>query len=188
VLSGARSVPGLAPGAQASGSVTVTIPSATPPGAYRLLACADATGAVVESAETNNCLASATTLTVALPDLVETSLSNPPGPFRPGASFPVSDSVLNSAPVATGKSSTTKYYLSADGVKNTGDKLLTGVRSVASLGAFATSSGSVSVTIPSTTLPGTYVLLACADDARAIPESNETNNCRASATAVTVTP
>jgi subtilase family serine protease len=44
------------------------------------------------------------------------------------------------------------------------------------------------VTIPSTTAPGTYVLIACADDTGAVAEANETNNCRASATAVIVAP
>jgi hypothetical protein len=44
------------------------------------------------------------------------------------------------------------------------------------------------VTIPSTTLPGTYILLACADDSKVVVESNDTNNCRASSTAVGVTP
>ena len=46
----------------------------------------------------------------------------------------------------------------------------------------------LAVTIPSTTLPGTYVLLACADDTKGVAESNDTNNCRASGTAVVVTP
>jgi len=43
------------------------------------------------------------------------------------------------------------------------------------------------VTIPSTIAPGTYVLLACADDTGLIAEGIETNNCRASATSVAVT-
>jgi hypothetical protein len=57
-------VPGLAPGATHTGSVTVTIPTATPPNTYFLLACADGFGTVVETNETNNCLASGTTVTV----------------------------------------------------------------------------------------------------------------------------
>jgi subtilase family serine protease len=36
-------------------------------------------------------------------------------------------------------------------------------------------------------LLGTYYLLVCADDLNAVTETNETNNCRASATTVQVT-
>ena len=61
-------------------------------------------------------------------------------------------------------------------------------RTVPALGPSASSSASVAVTIPSSTLPGKYVLLACADDTKVVAESNDTNNCRASGTAVVVAP
>jgi hypothetical protein len=48
--------------------------------------------------------------------------------------------------------------------------------------------GVVNYAIPSTTLPGTYLLLACADDTKVVPESTEANNRRASDTAVVVAP
>ena len=44
------------------------------------------------------------------------------------------------------------------------------------------------MTIPSTTPLNTYFLLACADDLTTVVETTETNNCKASATGVTVTP
>ena len=44
------------------------------------------------------------------------------------------------------------------------------------------------MTIPSTTPLNTYVLLACADDLNTVVETTETNNCKASATGVIVTP
>ena len=44
------------------------------------------------------------------------------------------------------------------------------------------------MTIPSTIPLDTYFLLACADDASTVVETNETNNCTASSTTVTVTP
>ena len=99
-----------------------------------------------------------------------------------------SDTVVNDSRVGTPRSATTRYYLSTDGVRNTGDILLTGARTVPILGPSASSSGSVAVTIPSTVLPGTYVLLACADDTKVVAESTEANNCRASVTAVVVAP
>jgi hypothetical protein len=45
----------------------------------------------------------------------------------------------------------------------------------------------MSVTIPPGTTPGSYFLLACADDAGQVIESAETNNCRASTGQVTMT-
>jgi len=188
LLTGSRSVPTLAPGAASTQTVTVTIPPATPPGTYGLLACADDTKLVAESDEGNNCLASGSTITVALPDLVQQTVSSSGGPFRRGTAFTVSDTVVNDSRVGTPSSATTKYYLSTDNVRNTGDILLTGARTVPILAPFASSSAAIAVTIPSATLPGTYVLLACADDTKVIAESNDTNNCRASGTAVVVAP
>jgi subtilase family serine protease len=167
-------------------TVTVTIPSGTAPGTYRLLACADDTKAVTESDEGNNCLAAGGAVTVARPDLVQQSVANPGGPIRRGTAFTLSDTVLNNTAVATPKSTTTRYYLSRDGVRNTGDVKLGGARTVPILAAGGVSTGSVSVTIPSTVAAATYTVLACADDGKMVAESNETNNCRASATPIAV--
>jgi subtilase family serine protease len=180
-------VASLAAGATSSGTVSVTIPASAPLGTYYLLACADGANAVSESNEANNCLASASTIAVTRPDLVETAVSNPPASAKLGGKFSVTDTVANQGN-ATAASSRTYYYLSVDGVKDSGDKLLTGNRSVNSLAAGATSTGTVTVTIPTSTVVGTYYLLACADGASAVAESNETNNCRASSTQVNVTP
>jgi len=184
-LTGSRAVPGLAPGEASTGTVTVTIPSATPAGIYFLLACADDMKVVPESNENNNCRASQTQVEVKTPDLVETAVSNPPESATAGGSLTVTDTVLNqgNAPAGT---STTRYYLSLDTLLNSGDKRLTGSRAVPGLAPGEASTGTVTVTIPSTTLPGTYFLLACADDKKVVAESNEKNNCLASATQVTV--
>jgi hypothetical protein len=64
LMSGSRAVPSLAPGASLKGSSTLTIPRNTPFGTYYLLACADDLAAVVETDETNNCLASSRTMIV----------------------------------------------------------------------------------------------------------------------------
>ncbi len=55
LLTGSRYVAALAPGASASGSAAVTIATNILPGPYNLLACADDTGLVPESDESNNC-------------------------------------------------------------------------------------------------------------------------------------
>ena len=119
------------------------------------------------------------------PDLVETDVSNPPAGAVLGGSFGVTDTVANRG-TAAARASTTRYYLSADRLKSPTDRLLTGSRAVPSLAVAATSAGSVTVTIPAATALGTYYLLACADDTLVVAESNESNNCRVSATTVVV--
>jgi hypothetical protein len=186
LLAGSRSVPELAGGAVHSGTAAVTIPTKTPLGTYVLLACADDRDAVEEDDENDNCLASAATVTVTRPDLVTSAVSTPPATAAPGGKFPVTDTARNAGAV-TSPSSKTRYYLSLDGAKSTGDRLLDGTRSVPGLAAGATHSGAVTVTVPKTTPLNTYFLLACADATTAVVETSETNNCAPSGSTVTVT-
>ena len=46
----------------------------------------------------------------------------------------------------------------------------------------------MTVVIPTSTPLGTFFLLACADDTNQVVETNNANNCTASATTVTITP
>ena len=189
LLTGVRAVPALLVGATSKGTVTVKIPAETTAGAYYLLACADDTGLVSETDETNNCTASGSKVVVSRPDLVELFVSDPPsGPLTQGNSFAVIDMVLNQGNVAAG-ASTTRYYLSTNTVKEGGDILLTGIRAVPALQSGAISSGkAMLVTIPKGTAAGTYYLLACADDTGLVPETDEANNCIASDSTVEVFP
>ena len=66
-LVGSRAVPALSAAAAATGTVSVTVPSNMALGAYYLVACADNTTSVTERDETNNCLASDTTVEVTAP-------------------------------------------------------------------------------------------------------------------------
>jgi hypothetical protein len=122
---------------------------------------------------------------ITLPDLVETVVSDPPPAAAPGASIAVSDSVQNVGGIEV-SSSSTAYYLSLNAVRDGGDILLTGARSVPILAPGAISSGGRNVTIPLATAPGVYFLLACADDQVRRLESDESNNCRASATTIQI--
>ncbi len=130
----------------------MTIPAATPPNTYFLLACADDPNTVVETDEANNCVAASgsATVTVTRPDLLEDTVSPPPATKARGTTFSVTDTTRNGGAVASA-ASTTRYYLSLDGLKNAGDTLLTGSRSVPGLAAGASSSGTITVTIPTTT-------------------------------------
>jgi subtilase family serine protease len=188
LLTGSRGIPALAAGASHSGTVTVTIPATTPLNTYFLLACADDLNVAVETNEGNNCIAStAATVTVTRPDLAQNTVSAPPATKVRGTTFPVTDSVQNVGAVGSAPS-TTRYYLSLDAVKSAGDTLLNGSRGVPTLAAGGTHSGTVTVTIPAATPPNTYFLLACADAPNTVVETDETNNCKASSTTVTVTP
>src|SRR5262249_20131647 len=154
-----RSVPSLGAGVSSTGTVTVTIPSVTVTATYYLLACADDPGVVIETDETNNCVASTQTVRVTRPDLITTTVSNPPAAAAPRSTFSVTDTVKNQGAVAAGPS-TARYYLSTDQQKSSQDALLQGSRSVPGLGVGATSTGTVAVTIPSATALGTYYLVA----------------------------
>jgi hypothetical protein len=188
-LVGSRAVPGLAAGASSQGTVTVTVPSTLPLNRYFLFACADDLHTVVETNEVSNCALAQSRLTVARADLVETTVTmNPASPVRaPGTTFSITDTAQNFGALASG-TSTTRYYLSLDVTKNAGDTLLTGGRSVPGLAQYVTHSGTVTVTIPSTTPLNTYFVLACADDLSTVVETNESNNCNlATSGTVTVT-
>jgi subtilase family serine protease len=188
LLIGSRSTPSLGPGISSTGAtLSVTIPSTIPLGLYYLLACADDTAAVKETDELNNCRSSATPVQVTRPDLIVTAMSNSPASAARGSSLKVSETVQNQGLVAAA-ASTTRYYLSADGQKGSGDTLLTGSRSVPSLAPGLGFTGStLTVTIPSTIPVGPYYLLACADDTGLVIETDEGNNCLASASQVSVT-
>jgi parallel beta-helix repeat protein len=178
-LLGGRTVPALAPGGVSTGTVTLIIPTNTLLGSYFLLACADDTGFLLESNETDNCRASATAVQVGRPDLVMTALGNPPAAVVPGGNFPVTDTVRNDS-LYPAAASRVQYYLSLDTIKSTTDKLVIGARAVASLAAGAISPGGITVVVPTNTPAGTYFLIACADDARQVVEIDESNGCRAS--------
>ena len=186
LLSGSAGVPALTPGASASSTVTATVPAGTTPGTYYFMACADDAKAVTESDETNNCGVSGP-LVLGRPDLVAIAVGDPPLTVRRGGRFTANETVANqgTAPAAATK---VRYYLSVDAVKGSGDRLLVGTRSAPALAVGASATGSITVTVPSATPPGDYWFFACADDTKAVTESDETNNCRAATRRLGVTP
>ena len=192
-LSGTRSVAALPPSGTSAGTTSVAIPSSLGPGPYYLLACADALAQVPESNEANNCRASASPLQLSAPppppasaaDLVVTEILNPPASAAPGSSFGARDWVLNQGTASAG-ASVTRYYLSLDALRDFSDIPLGGSRPVGPLAKGQASKGSITVSVPASTPPGLYYLVACTDDANQVGEASEANNCRASQTRVTV--
>jgi hypothetical protein len=186
-LGGKRPVPALVAGAKSTGTVSVTVAVTTKLGVYYLLACADDLKVETEDDETNNCRASSTTVEVRAPDLIETAVTSPPETASPGDSFAVTDTVANQGNASAGLT-TTRYYLSLDIKKTAKDRLLAGTRAVPALAAGENSAETTIVTIPASTASATYYLLACGDDQNKAVESNETNNCKASAAKMVVQP
>ena len=119
-------------------------------------------------------------------DLVQSAVSNPPATIKAGTKFTVTDTVLNRGGTDARKS-TSRYFLSLDATYAAGDRPLTGLRAVPALPAGASSTGQVSVLVPSTTPAGTYFLIACADFQKSVAEDDEKNNCLAASASVVVT-
>jgi subtilase family serine protease len=187
MLNGTRAVPALAVNQSSGGSTVVTVANGTPLGTYYVLACADDVSQVIEANNNNNCIASATRVTVTGSDLVVSAGTNPPASVNVGQSFVVSNTVTNQGAVPTGTTSTTRYFLGLNPYRTGGDWLLTGSRVSPALGPGAADAFSVTVTLPTTMTAGSYYLLACADESRTVAETNESNNCWASSARVDVT-
>lgn len=177
-LTGTRAVGALTAGANSAGSASVTIPATTPPGSYRLMACADEGHSVVESDESDNCRV-AGSISVALPDLIASNVSANRQLGIAGFKVKVTATVTNQGPVAAA-ASTTRFYLSRDGIKDPTDPLLRDNGSAPTLAPGASHTATLTVR-PTTSAPliGQYFVLACSDDVGAIRESNEINNCAA---------
>lgn len=173
-----RAIAGLAPGEQSAGALSTTVPASTALGPYHVIACADATSTVGESNETNNCVASTTTVSVTRADLVSTSASTAAQSVAPGGTVTVADTVQNIGGVAS-VSTVTRFYLSVDAMRSADDRVA-GSRSVAALAAGASSfKAATTLTVPAATPLGLYLLIACADDPTKNVELSEANNCTA---------
>lgn len=110
------------------------------------------------------------------PDLRMVSVAQPPASTHPGASFIVRDAVGNDGS-RTAAASRVRYYLRS--IASRTSVRLDGSRRVGRLAPGRRSRGQRRVGIPVAAPVGTYRLVACADDTRRVPESNERNNCRA---------
>ena len=117
-------------------------------------------------------------------DLVVDALSGSPLTIEAGGSLSVEDSVRNAGGGAAGPSQLA-VYLSVDVAFDSGDLLL-GTRSVAALTAGASSSAQGTLSVPASTAPGDYYLLALADADGVVAEGDETNNLRLATGAIVV--
>jgi len=177
VLLGSRAVKQLPGGSSNSGSTAITVP-AVAAGVYYVIAKADGPNDIVEGNESNNTLAKKILIG---PDLTVTSISAP-ATVQVGTTIMISDVTSNQGGASDEVETVTGFYLSP-----TSTKLATplGQRAVPVLAANTTDSGMISVTIPADTVPGTYYIVADADDTNVVAEASETNNKRG--TKITIT-
>lgn len=167
-----RPVGTLAPGAVSVWTTNVTIPGTVPTGSYYLIALADVTNVVGETSESNNTRYS---LIRVGPDLQVSTLSVP-SRLASGGTFTLSDTTKNAGQAPAG-ASTTAFYLSENTAVGPTDFRFEQVRPVPALGAGAISTGPTTVTLPAYA-PGTYYIVAAADDMQAVGETFEINNER----------
>lgn len=113
-----------------------------------------------------------------LPDLIVSAVSAP-STAQPGQSFVLSASIKNQGR-ASASNAQAAFYLTNSASSITGATLL-GTQNVGSLSAEVSLALTTTLSIPSSTSPGTFYVVAVADPSNATRESNETNNTRASA-------
>ncbi len=115
-------------------------------------------------------------VTVSNANLVVTSVTGPPATAIPGDPFPVT-AVVKNVGTDNAPASTTSFYLinpsTGARVKN-----LKGGQNVGPLAPTATDGPTVTISVYSDTLPGTYKMQACADGPKIFTEAVETDNCR----------
>jgi subtilase family serine protease len=168
---GARPLPALAAGTTNSGSTTVTVPAGACSGTFYIIAKADADNVVAEGTkETNNTKYKSIK---AGPDLIVSTVTAPTTSGA-GKTILVTDTTKNQGGCPA-VASTTKLYFSNNSTWDAGDTYL-GERAVPALAAGATSTGSISVTIPASATTGTRYIIAKADANAVVTETKETNN------------
>jgi subtilisin family serine protease/subtilase family serine protease len=173
VFLGSRSLDALSAGGTSTASITLQIPGDTVPGTYYVVARADWSGLVTETAETNNDKASSALKTGG--DLIVASLTAP-GIAMASGQITVTDTTTNQGTGSVPESST-GFYLSDNSSFGSTDVFL-GSRVVASLNPSQSSSASTQLSVPAGTVAGNYYVIAVADWNGSAPESNETNNTR----------
>jgi hypothetical protein len=165
---GSRALPNLAAGAQNAGPTTVTIP-AIPPGAYYLLAEADADDDAAESEETDNVKAKAL---IVGPDLLIKTLAFDPASPTSSAPTTITVTVDNAGGQSAGPT-VTRVYRSANGKLDPSDTLLAELP-LGGLASGASVPQSTALTLPA----GTYYVIVVCDAAGAVGEAKETNNMK----------
>jgi subtilisin family serine protease/subtilase family serine protease len=165
-------------------SATAQIPIGTAAGGYFIVAVADAGG---ETETNSNDNSKAVPITIALPDLMVSSVVANPTATAPGANISVAHTIKNLALApANAPASTSRLVLSSD--QGFGDDVDLGTVAVPMISAQGTVSVSRMVQIPPATTPGLYWIFAQANTAGAFAELPGNNNTAATPTPIIVGP
>lgn len=177
-LKGIQDVPPLGAAAIFNGSGTVTVSSQTLPGSYRVQACADDKKVVFESDEDANCAMSTGAIQVAaVPDLIVFSVQ-PPVPQATVArgGTVVLNTVVKNQGLGDAADSFVRFFL----VLMAGAAPIKNIPEAVPVGALvhgASRSINATVTVPTGTPVGIYLIQACVDKANLVAESSDENNC-----------
>jgi MYXO-CTERM domain-containing protein len=120
-------------------------------------------------------------------DLYFTKMTVTPTTVLPGQNVTISYTVYNSAGCSTASSFITRFFFSTDATIDANTDTSMGGDRTLSLSSRASSSGTVTLKVPLTAIPGTRYIGGFADATFKISEGNETNNGRGAAVTVVVT-
>jgi len=187
-LIGTATLPSIAAGATLPVSMTAALRTGLTAGTYTVGAIVDHGRLLPESNESNNAAAGNTINVSYGPDLVITSVAAPTTAAR-GKSVTVNATVLNQGigavgaltdqdTLGNGSQVRVGFYLSSNPTVTASDTPLGSV-TILSISPGQSIPLAVSLSIPSTTSPGTYYIGAIADFSQAVRESNEVNNALA---------
>src|SRR5205823_12309036 len=181
---GTVNIPALAVGASSTQTKTFTIPAG--PGAFFVVVRADDADAITEAGEANNVAASATRLLVG-PDLLVTAATATPAFVTPGSTVAVASTVKNQGIAAPTSFGVSFALVPTTDLSGASDIPLAVTRTVAGLGAGASSSTTANVVIPTSVGLGQYRTRVIVDSGNAVNEADETNKQRLTTSVVTVT-
>jgi subtilase family serine protease len=185
-MTATRSLTALAIGASSTASTTLTVPATTPLGTYYVCAMADSGNTVAEGDENNNSRCTATPIQVTRPNLVMTAVTPNATTVTRGTTLSVGNTVQNQGLIAS-TAFRIAFRLSPNNIYgDSDDVVITTIRSVTSLAAGASSTGTTSFTVPTSTAVGTYYVCTMADSLNGVIETNEGDNTLCSGGTVTV--
>ena len=164
---------------QAAQSKTVTLPASVLPGTRRLHYFIDSGTSVGETDEGNNRGHRALNIT-GKPDLVIQHVAASVTSVQPGGTISLTYRIQNNGKTRSTHSTVARFYLSTDSTIAATDTYLNVEATVPPMDAGgshpAGGNGSVTVTIPATTTPGSYQVGPLADWNDALSEASEANN------------
>ncbi len=179
---GHATVNGLNGWSTTTATANCTIPKDIAQGNYYIIAVADSTGIIQESNEANNAKTSSSRIFVWRPDLSVQTVTTGGNTARGATGYSVSSTIKNGGSITT-DTFYVSYYLSTDTTKSSNDVYI-GHATVNGLNGWSTTTATANCTIPVNITPGNYYIIAVADVTGVIPESNETNNNKVSATRI----